>query len=367
MPGFNPAFGGPPPFAYGGPPGPGFGQQPPPGAFPPPHQQTPIGPPDQGRPPSGMKAESQPPRQAAAQKPAEMSGTPAPPGPQNVPSDTAQNHAAKAAATQAAAPPKKTANRVAVPLAGAKSAPKPAETKPANKPASYADATHAATAAVAAAMAQLAPSGQAQSDNLTQKVNQMRLSDNTGRGRGRGRGASAPRGGRRDAKPVEVPKEDFDFESSNAKFNKQDLVKQANTGSSPVTSPPANGTDGNVFENGHADDAGDDVVIPPKTTEKSYDRKTSFFDNISSDLKDRSEAQTVDGRAIRSQERTKNMETFGQGSVDGGFRGGFRGRGRGGRGFTRGRGGFQRGYDGQRGGSSGRGRGRGAADGHIAA
>lgn len=206
-------------------------------------------------------------------------------------------------------------------------------------------------------------------DNLTQKVNQMRVQEGQTRGRGRGRGAErGARGGRREStqKTVEVPKEDFDFETANAKFNKQDLVKEAIASGSPVTSP-VNGDQADPIAsvtNGHTET--DDVVIPPKQT---YDKKSSFFDNISSDLKDRAEQQQAefDGRTMRREERSKNMETFGQGSVDNA--GGYRGRGRGrGRGFGRGRGGGG-GYPGGRGGFGGdsaprgnyRGRGRGDA------
>jgi protein LSM14 len=261
---------------------------------------------------------------------------------------------------QATKPLQKVNSRVAVPLPNPNaSAPKPlqkptaaaaAATIPAQtaQPQSIEDATQAATAAVAAAMAKLGPVNQNQgkaatdgTDNLTQKVNQMRLQDNQNqRGRSRGRGG-APRGGRRDSaqKAIEVPKEDFDFESSNAKFNKEDLAKEANPASSPVGSPNGDTEDAIPATNGHVNgDAEEDVVIPP--SEKKYDKKSSFFDNISSDLKDRveqakEEGSSFDGRAMRSQERTKNMETFGQGSVDGGYRGGYRGRGRG---YGRGRG-----------------------------
>jgi protein LSM14 len=204
-------------------------------------------------------------------------------------------------------------------------------------------------------------------DNLTQKLNQMRVQDGTTRGRGRGRGGPrGPSAARHDSstatKGVEVPKEDYDFQSANAKFNKQDLVKEAIATGSPVISP-SNGDVADPLSNGHA--ANDDVVIPAQAgAEKGYDKKSSFFDNISSDLRDRMERQdgTVDGRAMRSEERSRNMETFGQGSVDGGYRGGFRGRGRG-RGFGRG---SQRGYGdrsgaGYRGGAA-RGRGRGGAE-----
>jgi protein LSM14 len=138
---------------------------------------------------------------------------------------------------------------------------------------------------------------------------------------------------------MEVPTTDFDFESANAKFNKQDLIKEAIASGSPMGDAPA------VPAVEAATTEKEEVVIPGGSM---YD-KSSFFDNISSELKDREEAATR-GQEFRSQERQKNMETFGQGSVDG-FRGG-RGRGRGhgrGRGFGggyRGRGGAPRGRGG---------------------
>lgn len=236
----------------------------------------------------------------------------------------------------------------------------------------YQDATRAATAAVAAAMAKLGPApGQAPSqkapqsietvDNLAKKVSEMRTDDRIrhskqpgtggyaaghrgGRGGGgRGRGAHH---GHPPAKPVEVPTTDFDFESSNAKFNKQDLVKEAIATGSPLGTPgesSAAAPNGSAEANGthQAADAGaakhDDVVIPPPAEHKMYDKSTSFFDNISSEIKDRDESGRR-GQEFRSEERKKNLETFGQGSVDS-YRGGYRGRGRG-RGFGRGRGGF---------------------------
>lgn len=223
----------------------------------------------------------------------------------------------------------------------------------------------AATAAVAAAMAKLKPQGAAQPTqtkpdndsamhNLTQKVAEMRADDNIRHGKQPGnggfaagyRGGRAPRrGGYRDqqVKPVEVPTTDFDFETSNAKFNKQDLVKEAIATGSPVGTPseetePLNGT------NGTAEKEKETVVIPGA----QYNKTTSFFDNISSELKDREQARgRLGGQEFRNEERKKNLETFGQGSVDN-YRGGYRGRGRGrgyrgGRGFGRGRGGGGRG------------------------
>lgn len=198
------------------------------------------------------------------------------------------------------------------------------------------DATQAAKAAVATAMANMnAQAAEQQSNstpvnNLAKKVNEMRVSaprqaqapPAAVRGGGDGRGR-APRTAK-----VEVPETDFDFASSNAKFNKQDVVKEAIAGS-PLTEAP------------HGESPVAELVpdatgaIPP-----AYNKSKSFFDNISSEAKDRLEnnGQKPGGREWRGEEQRKNMETFGQGSVDGSFRG-YRGRGRG-------RGGRGRGYRG---------------------
>lgn len=158
------------------------------------------------------------------------------------------------------------------------------------------------------------------------------------------------RGGFNNQQPhkVEVPTTDYDFEGANAKFNKQELVKEVTASTDdekkPIPSPTTNGTNGNVEEN-------DDLVIPP-IGDGFYNRGKSFFDNISCENKERAEAKEGErprgGAVWRGEEQKKNLETFGQGSVDGGFghyggRGGWRGRGRG-RGFGRGRPGYNSGY-----------------------
>ena len=224
------------------------------------------------------------------------------------------------------------------------------------------DANRDARAAVAAAMAKLPPSvgqqkkavnGDNGMDNLTRKVNEMRVNDNSrpkssatpGHGTGRG-----PRGGHRGARPrndsqvqkIEVPKTDYDFESANAKFNKQDLVKEAIAGGEPANSP-ANGTSTESLNKSRRDS---ESMSQPSTT--VYNKSSSFYDNISSESRDRDDHGTrkIGGREFRNEEQKKNMETFGQGSVDS-YRGGYRGRGRG-RG-SRGRGGYGRGRGGIRG------------------
>lgn len=209
--------------------------------------------------------------------------------------------------------------------------------------------TSAAAAAVAAAMAKLgnpAPSAVQDDtiDNLAKKVNDMRTDDRIRHSRQPGTGgfAAGNRGGhdgrRRantreagGAKPVQIPSSDFDFEGSNAKFNKEDLIKEAIASGSPLGGPEeANGFDL------HA--------APEATAPKAlYNKSTSFFDNLSSEIKDRQQAQEegkrLGGPQFRREEGKKNYDTFGQSSVDNGQRSGFRGRGRGHRGRGRGGGG----------------------------
>ncbi|KAI9653199.1 MAG: hypothetical protein M1831_006157 [Alyxoria varia] len=259
------------------------------------------------------------------------------------------------------------------PAVESKGEPKPPQTAT-NAAMQYQNATtQAATAAVAAAMAKLAPStnqqptnqqhtnqqhtnqqhtnqqstnqqptkpstGNYAMDNLTQRVNEMRTNENNRAGqpgagpapRGRATSRSRGRGGGRGGRGIDVPKSDFDFESANARFNKQDLSKDATAGGSPAGIPTdgeAHATNGNTPDRDAVDE---DVVIP---TAAAYDSKASFFDNISSDIKDREEGadgkRRPTGYEFRNEERKRNMETFGMGSVDGGYRGGFRGRGRG--------------------------------------
>lgn len=217
---------------------------------------------------------------------------------------------------------------------------------------SITDATAAATAAVAAAMAKLPQPGaqkqpgQAEGavDALTQQMNHMRPYDNTRPPRG---GHHHPRGGRGGARPpqqskkIEVPQSDYDFQTANAKFNKQDLVKEAIATGVPVAEAEVHAAEEaesmETMSNGGGSSA------------HGYNRGSSFFDNISSEARDREENTTrVGGREWRGEEEKRNMETFGQGSVDG-YRPNYRGRGRG-RGFGRGRGGYSRGYGRGRGG-----------------
>ena len=232
---------------------------------------------------------------------------------------------------------------------------KPAGPRPAVTTKKSLDAANKeAAAAVAAAMAKLPPppgqkkqpDGDKSMDNLARKVNEMRTIDNNRNPKQSGTGAhpagnrggrGVSRGGRTTNEPtkkIEVPTTDYDFTTANAKFNKQDLVKEAIASGSPIE-PSAQGLPNGSSVNGSRKNS-ESVSIPAAP---GYNKTSSFFDNISSESKDRLEGTTGGGREFRTEEQRRNLETFGQGSIDSGYRGGYRGRGRG-RGHGRGRGGY---------------------------
>ncbi|KAM5458177.1 hypothetical protein MaudCBS49596_000089 [Microsporum audouinii] len=235
-----------------------------------------------------------------------------------------------------------------------------------NGPNAMEEATRAATAAVAAAMAKLPqPTGSQQQqptngsvESVTKKLNEMRPFDGERHSRGghhgpRGRGGHRGHHHQQQVKKIDVPTTDYDFESANAKFNKQDLVKEAIASGSPLIE--AEGKPSTAVSEANGADGGDvSSSTSAHATNVVYDKTSSFFDNLSSEMRDREEnaRNKTSGREWRGEEEKKNMETFGQGSVDSGYRG--RGRGRG-RGFGgRGRG-YNRGYGGGRGRGSFRG------------
>lgn len=251
---------------------------------------------------------------------------------------------------------------------GSKDPAKPEATRPSQftMAKNFEDTNRDAQAAVAAAMAKLPPApeqkrekdvnGESAVENLANKVNELRTGDTNRALRKPGPGGYAgshrgARGGYRGGRPqtehvkkVEVPTTDYDFASANAKFNKQDLVKEAIATGSSIGSPVdiTNVNDTSLERvNGPRKGSESSAIIPPVA---SYNKTSSFFDNISSESKDRDDAsgKKLGGREFRSEEQKKNLETFGQGSVDNGYRGGFRGRGRG-RGYGRPRGGYSRG------------------------
>ncbi|EXJ93537.1 hypothetical protein A1O1_01929 [Capronia coronata CBS 617.96] len=422
-PGFPP-YGPPPPGYFGPPGGQGFPPPPGPGPHPFQHGQAPIGPPGQRsnmpqpQPPPPPPTQQQQPPEPKGRAPAPSStltselpdnkaGRSAPSAPPKTaqPSIPPQANTArtenvpKPPASTATAPPPTQAppgpktNRVtpAIPFqvnqksftppvqptadtsANGNAAAKPS--KPMPSQAAMDEAARQAKEAVAAAMAKLNPQtagsqtksapSAAAVDALSKRVAEMSTSSTAngtargGRGGLRGgRGSTYPRGGG-GPKKMEIPKSDFDFESANAKFKKEDLVKEAiASGSPPVAGKEENG----LAE--IADDSATDAAPERKDSltgaGAAYNKSTSFFDNISSEARDREQGSDgrFHGRQVRSEEFKKNIETFGQGNVDSGFRG----RGRGG-GYGRGRpyggnyrGGYNRGH-GNGGYRGGRGRG----------
>ncbi|KAK8086631.1 hypothetical protein PG994_001605 [Apiospora phragmitis] len=282
-----------------------------------------------GTPPQGEAAAE---RKAATQPPPRSAPAPTPPV-DSKPSveevrATAQslnaNGPAKVAHQQKNVPTgPRNNNRVtpALPFAGAPKAARYDGQCPPSA-ASIRDATQQAKDAVAVAMAKLgnastapgagqpAPNGTGNAmDNLTKKVNEMRVNATTRGGpstRGRGRGNRAGGAGK-----IDVPETDFDFQVANAKFNKQDLVKEAVAGSPLGETPNGSGPDPEAQE-----------VAEEPAPAQAYNKTRSFFDNISSESKERSESggQKPGGREWRGEEQRKNMETFGQGSVDGSYR-----------------------------------------------
>ena len=149
-------------------------------------------------------------------------------------------------------------------------------------------------------------------------------------------------------------KEDFDFESSNAKFNKDEIEKEL---LKVLKSSLKLKDDDEVIEEGDSksniseDEKDEDELESLPSPDKFYDRSKSFFDNISCEaMADKENEPTL----TRRQERSLNVDTFGP--VANSYRSGFyrrgRGRGRGqfrgqgrGRGYSRGRGGFRGGQN----------------------
>ncbi|EMT73247.1 hypothetical protein FOC4_g10004613 [Fusarium odoratissimum] len=103
----------------------------------------------------------------------------------------------------------------------------------------------------------------------------------------------------------------------------------------------AKAEDGSFTEYAYVHEQSYDAPCTMAYAAVAYNKSRSFFDNISSESRERTEngGQKPGGREWRGEEQRKNMETFGQGSVDGAYRnyrGRGRGRGRGGRGYGRG-------------------------------
>lgn len=199
------------------------------------------------------------------------------------------------------------------------------------------------------------------------------------RGRGGGHRGRGRFNVRRDG-PMKFEK-DFDFESANAQFNKDEIDREFQSKlklkdeKTEKVEKAVNGEDkgdsGVETQNseGNADDEGD-----PLGPNCYYDKSKSFFDNIScDDTRKANDKSGVSGfprerRQTWAEERRMNAETFGIPLRQGRGRGGYRGRGgmgfRGGRGRSASRGSFgpPQGGGGFRGGYRGNQAGREFAD-----
>uniref|UniRef100_A0A672QB15 Protein LSM14 homolog A-like n=1 Tax=Sinocyclocheilus grahami TaxID=75366 RepID=A0A672QB15_SINGR len=164
-----------------------------------------------------------------------------------------------------------------------------------------------------------------------------------GRGNGGGGGGQRGRGrfnGCRDG-PMKFEK-DFDFESANAQFNKEEIdrefqnkLKIKGSEKSEKTLNGEEKTDSGVETQSSERNADVEDPLGPNCY---YDKSKSFFDNISCDDSRKEKSGGAFGRERRqtwAEERRMNAETFGIPLRRG--RGGFRGRG-GGMGFRGGRG-----------------------------
>lgn len=321
-----------------------------------------------GRQPAGQQVPQQPRQQALPdqnQKPSELSATPTQiDGPQSRPLEhrPKPNVERQSQEQRPQARQNEASSRVAVPMVQrntnapdaktsfasiASIASKPQSSTPAAP--STADSARSAKAAVEAAMAKLGGHSTTTQQEIPRSTTNNRAQAHEGRrGQPRERGAHGSQRGntRRHVQPqasqtVEIPKDDFDFESNNAKFKSIEETDAA------ATNAPTGAAAAAAIAAG--DHPSNDITKPASGAASTYDKKSSFFDDISSELKDRKSAQdegkSFGGRDFRNGQRILNVETFGQGSVD-------TGRGRGGARGGRGRG---RGY--REGGFGGRGRG----------
>ncbi|XP_052387331.1 LSM14A mRNA processing body assembly factor b isoform X5 [Carassius gibelio] len=170
-----------------------------------------------------------------------------------------------------------------------------------------------------------------------------------GRGSGGGGGGQHGRGrfnGRRDG-PMKFEK-DFDFESANAQFNKEEIdrefqnklkIKDEKSEKPEKTLNGEEKTDSGVETQNSESNADEEDPLGPNCY---YDKSKSFFDNISCDDSRKEKSGGAFGRERRqtwAEERRMNAETFGIPLRYNRGRGGFRGRGGGGgMGFRGGRG-----------------------------
>lgn len=172
------------------------------------------------------------------------------------------------------------------------------------------------------------------------------------RGRGGGHRGSGRFTVRRDG-PMKF-EEDFDFETANAQFNKEEIDKEFQSKLKLKDDKPEKALNGEEAESGVEAPVTDGNVEEEEPASNCYyDKSKSFFDNISCDdtrkAAERSGGFNSGRRQTWAEERRMNSETFGIPLRHNRGRGGFRGRGmtgggyggyRGGRGRSQSRGSF---------------------------
>ncbi|KAG8967241.1 hypothetical protein FRC03_010316 [Tulasnella sp. 419] len=142
-------------------------------------------------------------------------------------------------------------------------------------------------------------------DNVEKAMGDLRIASQTGGGGGRRGGRS---GGEHIRGPGVVPNTPFDFARSNAKFNKASVLTPSGANSTSATSSPALAeASTSQSTDGESD----------KPASKFYDKKKSFFDDISSDSRAKTEGEGVvtgaaAARQRREEERNRNLNTFGE-------------------------------------------------------
>ncbi|XP_037606681.1 LSM14A mRNA processing body assembly factor b [Sebastes umbrosus] len=165
------------------------------------------------------------------------------------------------------------------------------------------------------------------------------------RGRGRGNRSRGRVNVRRDG--AMKFEEDFDFETANAQFNKDEIDKELQNKlklRDDKTEKPQNGEE--AAESEHPANEGTTEEEEAACANTYYDKTKSFFDNLSdNDLsKGGDRGYSRERRTTWAEERRMNSETFGIPLRHNRGRGGFRGRGfmgpRGGRGRPLSRGSF---------------------------
>ncbi|XP_049900256.1 LSM14A mRNA processing body assembly factor b isoform X1 [Epinephelus moara] len=181
-------------------------------------------------------------------------------------------------------------------------------------------------------------------ENRDPNKRQAAAAQPTRRGRGRGNRSRGKVNVRRDG--AMKFEEDFDFETANAQFNKDEIDKELQNKLKLKDDKPEKALNGEeAAESEHPANEGtneeEETVI-----NTYYDKSKSFFDNLSSDdlSKGGDRGFSRDRRPTWAEERRMNSETFGIPLRHNRGRGGFRGRGfmgpRGGRGRPLSRGSF---------------------------